>query len=348
MPRRSPPRSGLDYVGKHPFDLTGTDEPQVFEFDLANSQAAQLKLGKASVRDCLKFRSPERGSNMPFKVLLDDVELRRPIRFSGLPVTSNALKKPIIFVGGASPDLSHIPEQERGGNLSFEAYFLWTPKVVPTEHNGLLVRIADASGTLFDESFVKYQVSEQTRLRQLTAEIFVTEGLDAALNIDRESFNYAHPHYQYLMKWVHRALRQLMTTHKGLAATVREEIRTQQREEYSDKLHQLVQHEYRRVLQEPSARPPAVVFAADGDGDVTSHRRKGGLVFRASEVFAGIAAAKKRVKSTEMVRLEEKMKAIAQVLEAYGVLDRLRYERQQELLCTIASILVSDGDSDAE
>jgi hypothetical protein len=56
---------------------------------------------------------------------------------------------------------------------------------------------------------MKDQVAEQTRLRRITAEVFVLKGLDAALNIDRESFNYAHPHYQYLMKWVHNALRQV-------------------------------------------------------------------------------------------------------------------------------------------
>ena len=45
-------------------------------------------------------------------------------------------------------------------------------------------------------------MSEQTRLRQITSEIFVTEGLDAALNIDGESFNYGHPHLQLLTRWL--------------------------------------------------------------------------------------------------------------------------------------------------
>ena len=59
--------------------------------------------------------------------------------------------------------------------------------VVPKENNGVLVRINGVSGALFGDTFMKYQVSEQTRLRQITAEIFVSKGLDAALNIDRES-----------------------------------------------------------------------------------------------------------------------------------------------------------------
>jgi hypothetical protein len=62
-----------------------------------------------------------------------------------------------------------------------------------------------------------YQVSEQTRLSQVTAEIFVTDGLDGALNIDRESFNYSHPHYIYIKKWLHAALKLLFNRLKGLA-----------------------------------------------------------------------------------------------------------------------------------
>jgi hypothetical protein len=120
------------------------------------------------------------------------VELLRPIRFHDLPQTSQAIKQPILFVGSTAPDLSKISSEERGGELAFEAYFLWAPKIVPKENNGLLIRISDAAGTLFDDSFGKYQVSELTRLKQITAEIFVLKGLDAALNIDRESFNTFH------------------------------------------------------------------------------------------------------------------------------------------------------------
>ena len=78
--------------------------------------------------------------------------------------------------------------------------------------------VRGASGTLFDQSFLKYQVSEQTRLRQITAEIFVNDGLDAAINIDRESFNFSHPHYLYIQRWLHRALRLLVNRLKAVAA----------------------------------------------------------------------------------------------------------------------------------
>ena len=68
------------------------------------------------------------------------------------------------------------------------------------------------------QHFSTNQVSEQTRLRQITAEIFVHEGLDSAINIDRESFNYSHPHFLYIQRWLHRALRLLANRLKALSA----------------------------------------------------------------------------------------------------------------------------------
>src|SRR6185436_14488149 len=132
----------------------------------------------------------------------DGVRLGRPIRFYGYPKTAQVHQDPVMFVGSAEPDLSKIPESQRAGRLAFAGYFFWVPKVIPQEHNGVLVRVNGASGTLFDQTFLKYQVAER-RLSQLIAEVYVEAGLESALNIDRESFNTAHPHYQILASWVH-------------------------------------------------------------------------------------------------------------------------------------------------
>lgn len=86
-----------------------------------------------------------------------------------------------------------------------------------------------SSGTLFDSTFMRYQIAERTRLAQITCEIFVNEGLDSALNIDRESFNNAHPHSVYLTKWLHGALRQLATAQKKLASEIRNQARDEQK-----------------------------------------------------------------------------------------------------------------------
>ena len=87
-------------------------------------------------------------------------------------------------------------ELERaGGQLSFEAYLYWNSQIIPKETSGVLIRVREASGTLFDRSFLNYQISEQNRLSQITAEIFVHTGLDSAINIDRESFKLQPPSF---------------------------------------------------------------------------------------------------------------------------------------------------------
>ena len=236
-----------------------------------------------------------------------------------------------MFFGKCEPDLQMIPKEIRGGDLSFEGYFLWTPKVVPKENNGVLIRISDASGTLFDESFIKYQVSEQTRLRKITAEVFVLKGLDAALNIDRESFNYSHPHYQFLMKWVHNALRQLANTHKALASTVRGEKQKVQQTQRKGALTEKVERALKDAGIDTEEEIPDVIFTTGEPGKLATKRKQGVLAFDENVVFQDVpeqlrATARNRARREY---LEEKTKAVARILDAYGVFDNMKYAKRQ-------------------
>jgi len=120
----------------------------------------------------------------------------------------------MILTGKVTKAFKENELSRAGGQLSFEAYLYWNSQIVPKDISGALVRVRDASGTLFDRKFLDYQISEQNRLSQITAEIFVHEVLDAAINIDRESFNYSHPHFLFIQKWLHRSLRLLIGVFK--------------------------------------------------------------------------------------------------------------------------------------
>lgn len=334
----------LDYIEKHPFDLTGADD--VYFYELSNERKGQPKKlalkPKEKLRDRLHLKTPERGKAPPFNVFVDEVQLFRPIRFRDLPTTSHSIKQPLLFAGSFKPDLSKYSEEIRGGDLAFEAYFLWVPKVVPTENTGLLIRISDASGTLFDETFIKYQVSEQTRLRQITAEIFVREGLDPALNIDRESFNFAHPHSQILMKWVHSALRQLANAHKELASEIRGEVQKDEAKERTKKLKSTVAAEVKKAAPKRDEDDvPTVVFTTDSTAAANA-RKQGDLAYDSTVVFAPLTTPNRVTpsKKTERELAEERIKGVAQVLEAYGLLGKLPYAKQQELLRAILAIFV--------
>jgi hypothetical protein len=217
------------YVDTHPFDLRQNPDLQVYWItkERGRGQPIVLKQGKTvrdSVREQVKGAPTLVDGSEPvggFIVYIDGVELRRPIRFKFRKNEKRGLDTAILFVGKFEPDLGKIQPAQRGGDLSLESYLFWTGRVIPKENNGVLVRIRGASGALFDPTFFKYQVSEQTRLRQITSELFVHRGLDAALNIDRESFNFAHPHLQLVTLWLHGAIRQLTNRLKEEAAKLR-------------------------------------------------------------------------------------------------------------------------------
>lgn len=333
----------INYIEEHPFDLKSDAELGLYALQPSVAgQARHLRLrGNTRLRDSLELKAPERGeSKLPFRVFVDDIELFRPIRFHNLPQTSQAIKTPKLFVGKAKPDLSKISSEERGGDLEFEAYFLWAPKIVPKENNGLLIRISDASGTLFDESFAKYQVSELTRLSQITAEIFVIRGLDAALNIDRESFNTSHPHYQFIMRWVHRALRQLVNTLKQLAADVRSSALEAKQLESERTLEMLVEKEVVRITGDETSSPADVDLTSSDAKQIASERTKGKLALSAKKIFEVMPKPRRtgRRSASEGQLFRQQIKSVAQVLDAYGLLKGLTYQEQEELLSAIVAI----------
>ena len=336
----------LKYVTKHPFDLGPKDGIRFFSLSNApKGQATELKLtaAKKSVRSALGLTDPPSPTN-PFTVHIDGVQLLRPVRFTDLPTDSKAaLTEPMLFAGKCEPELGTLPSEVTGGTkLSFEAYFFWSPKVVPKENNGILVRIAGASGTLFDDSFMHYEIAEQTRLRQITAEVFVREGLDAALNIDRESFNYSHPHYQFLVRWVHRALRQVTNKHKELGSDARQVRRGQETKIKLESIQEAVRGALSELGDEAPSTPTPVEFekAPGSLPDKKEKRKKGTIVFQTAEVFRDTSKS-----SAEQQVLEEKMKAVAQILDAYGILENLDYDRQATLLRAICNIFLAGGGS---
>jgi len=340
----------VEYVDEHPFTLSKDDDLHFFMLsNERRGQARELSFAsnKKRVKAAAGLMLPEKDSK-PFNVIIDDIKLYRPIRFTDLPVKGTAaLKKPMIFVGKCEPDLSNIPEDVTGGSeLSFEAYFFWTSKVVPKESNGIVVRIADASGTLFDDSFMHYEVSEQTRLRQITAEVFVLDGLDAALNIDRESFNYAHPHYQFLTAWVHRALRQVTNKHKELGKTARQSKLTAEKKKRHAEIASAVDEALQSLGEYAPDSVAEVEFTEEGTNtaEVQKQRKEGTLVFRRNVVVGDKAGGRNTSRAAmDQQLLEEKMRGVAQVLDAYGLLEELEYEDQEQLLRAICQVFLAGG-----
>ena len=322
------------YVSGNPFDLPLQDKLYLFEmpqsgrappveFALANDETIREKMSIGSPADI----------GHDFTVLVDDLQLAGPLEFIDLPTTSHAVKKPILVVGRCREEFDGVQPELSGGPLEFEAYLLWAPKIAPTEHQGVLVRVHGSSGTLFDPTFLRYQVSEQTRLRQISCEIFVSEGLEASLNIDRESFNYAHPHVVYITKWLHASLRRVATVQKRISADIREAALEAAAAGAQEALSRVAVRAWQHESDDPGAEPPPVRFADVVDEPTPAE--PGTYRFRRGPVFGERIGRRTRLDEAA----ERKLRTIVQLLAAYGILDSLTAQQQERLLAGMREIL---------
>ncbi|UVM74014.1 ATP-binding protein [Pseudomonas alvandae] len=333
----------IPYLHKHPFSLDANDGALIFQIDnKSKGSAVDVNLLQdQTITSKYRLKAAEVHS-LPFNVYIDGIKLFRPLSFGSFSqIENHAISKPLFFVGRAKPDLSEIPEQYRGGELEFEAYLYWSKKIVPREHNGVLIRINGASGTLFDENFLKYQVSEQTRLRQITAEIFVIKGLDAALNIDRESFNIAHPHYQIMKNWLHSALRQLMNKHKYLASDVNKSVLQERKSESFQQLREIVVAEaknqgvegFKEASYVPSGKNISLSLDSPPDG------QKLEIGDKALKPLLGRKNYTVKDKLRHSLN-EEKAKSLASLLSIYGVDRFLPEDKFETLISAILEVMI--------
>lgn len=333
----------LPYVDGHLFDMSIDMWGGTYELSNQPRGAARRVNAPKSrrIREELKLNDPV-DSKGKFDVYFDELKLQRPIKFRNLPTTGHALKRPLVFLGKCRETFPNIPRELSGGPLAFEAYLFWTPKVVPTEHQGSLIRIHGSSGTLFDPTFMRYQVSEQTRLRQITCEIFVSEGLDSALNIDRESFNSAHPHTVYITRWLHSALRQLATAQKRLSSEAREVSRTAATGAVMSEIQEVATQVWAEETDDPAAIPPEIEIS---ESPQKSSRSRGDIyVFSKSAVLPELTKTRTSKSRAREAILEEKLKAIGQVLASFELLDLLPKRKQEKLLNAIYRILETSED----
>jgi hypothetical protein len=330
------------YVDRHPFDLTGEYPIRLFWIsNEARGQASELSLTEdQTVRQAVAEQvegSPELldGEQFAvgeFTVIVDGVELRRPIRFDFIQSDRRALNKAILFVGKYAPDLRRVNPSQRGGDLSLEGYLFWNGRVIPKENNGVLIRIRGSSGAVFDPTFFKYQVSEQTRLRQITAELLIRRGLDAALNIDRESFNFSHPHVQLVTLWLHRAIRQLTNKHKDLTSRTRSERRNEAEANSRDVVSRYAANVWTRRQGE---EPPPEVVVADDARSARLARKDGFIALTRSNIPALVARS-----GASRTEREAKAQALVRILAAYGLLSDRSYDEQQAMVADILSVFL--------
>lgn len=330
----------LDYIQKHPFSLTPQELPDVYS--LSNKKKGQaedlspfLEANK-TFGESLKLTS--QNSILDFNVCVDGIKLFRPLKYTDLPESKALVKKPILFLGKYKPNLSQLDIKDSGGELEFEAYCLWAPKVSPKDHNGSLIRIHNASGILFDETFMKHQVAEHTIKSQLIVEIFVSKGLDSALNIDRESFNIAHPHYQIVMRWLHSAIRQVVNKYKQVKKELRSQSIDKGSDNFSKQINQIVSSSIVSNSKDPLELSRLVVIDESKDNSGNEKVSYSDSYVISKKSFDELIPSRNQ-NSVKNQKIIKKSEAILQVLDGYGLLNNLTVNSQEDLLLDIVRIL---------
>lgn len=320
----------VDYIDTHPFLLTGAEYPKIYRLNNdPRSKAEEVDLPRdTTVKECFDLETNTNSTG--FNVYIDGIKLYRPIKFTGLPSTGAAVKAPILFVGAAKPDVSKYNPALTGGDLAFEAYILWCPKIIPKEHNGVLLRINNATGILFDSTFMRYQIAEHVIKGQLTIEIFVREGLDSALNIDRESFNIAHPHYQMIMRWLHDAIRKVVAKYKDIKKGRTRAVKDYKVQAFAQSVERVVDSVAEFVGKDRDEIRQVAITPKDNY--VVDAYHVDSVEF---QQWVGLTKA-----GTEQEgNFQEKVKSVIQVLDAFDLLEGLSESEQKALFEAISKII---------
>lgn len=325
--------SPIEYMDSHPFDLSG--KSNICFYKLGNkpkSSADPIDVSDdESLRGVLDLEAGLKDPLKQFSVFIDGVQLFRPVRLSENLQGSKSLGQPLLFTGKVNTDFGGAATERSGGRLAFEAYLYWNSKIIPKESIGALIRVNGASGTLFDPDFLGYQIAEQTRKKQVTCEIFVLEGLDGALNIDRESYNTSHPHYLFIQKWLHNAFRQFATQHKRIGREVRDQTKDAERDRVKTRLNSFTDEVWERMRGADDASPT-----------VETQKLSGGYSLPVSIGGTSISWSENRLKDRPIPQ-SDRVEALSLVLNAYGVLDRLDVDQRGSLIHDIISVF-SDSE----
>jgi hypothetical protein len=139
--------------------------------------------------------------DLRFDVEIDGVHLRKPLR---LPNVQDVTRK------GYDYDVYTFKKRysfQDGSRLRFKGYIYNQRKsILPTQFRGMIIRVKNVAidGPLPD--FLDYPYSEKMWLPWTMGEVYVEEGLEDAMNIDRNTFNLTHPHYRKLRLFLHDLL----------------------------------------------------------------------------------------------------------------------------------------------
>ena len=141
-------------------------------------------------------------NKLQFLVDFDGVIIKKPII---LPVEKDIFDKKERY------DLYYFEEEfsdfSDGSKLKLRGYiYNQERQILPPQLRGIIIRIKNTSIGGPDPDFLGYPYAEKLFLPWVFGEIYIDEGLEEAMNINRSSFVITHPHFRKLKNYLHTKL----------------------------------------------------------------------------------------------------------------------------------------------
>jgi len=143
-----------------------------------------------------------------FNVDFDGVLLKKPIL---LPTEKD------IALDEGKFDIYTFEEEDSDfsdkSKLKFKGYIYGQNRqILPPQMRGLIVRVKNTAIGEIDPDFWDYPYPEKLFMPWVFAEVYVEDGLEDAMNVNRNSFIVTHPHYRRLRNYIHKKLHQEVFT----------------------------------------------------------------------------------------------------------------------------------------
>lgn len=200
--------------------------------------------------------------NEKFRVVFDGIELRRHIQF---PTEEEIIPK-LYFI--------EFNDIVADSHLKFSGYFFaQVPSAIrPLELNGVQIRLRGVGIGGYDSTFLKYYKQIETiRSRWVSGEIFVDEGLESALNIDRDSFNEHDEHFKKLQLVLHEKLNTTFDEINTIARERSEGKRDGKEEKLRENLQTIISQESKerfKLLQRDLGENAPIVVVHEDKGEI--------------------------------------------------------------------------------
>lgn len=139
----------------------------------------------------------DRFKKYDFTVIVDGIELKKPLLF---PTDDEIKDKTDDFCVYSDITFDGKVGEKR---LKFSGYLYHQRKSIwPPELRGILPRIRNVAIGSYDKTLFNYPKSEGPIMEDLSGEIYIDEGLEDALNIDRNSFRESDEVYIKLQEYL--------------------------------------------------------------------------------------------------------------------------------------------------